>query len=106
MRISILVAAAMAGVLLVGSAGCRSDPEAPTEATGLIVSIEPQQGQGEVESFEVEDGDRTLEIRIDPGRDYGFDLGHLYVHELESLPVIVELEERQGALYAVTIEDA
>jgi hypothetical protein len=38
--------------------------------------------------------------------DYGFDLGHLHEHRASGDPVRCLLEEREGKLYALRIDDA
>jgi hypothetical protein len=93
--------------LLMATSACasRAAPAAPTEVTGLITAL-GRGADGGIESFTVRDGDRTFEIRIDPGRDYGFPLGHLEVHRATRAPVLVHVKRRDGALYAVEILDA
>jgi hypothetical protein len=93
--------------LLMATSACasRSAPAAPTEVTGLITAL-GRATDGSIESFTLRDGDRTFEIRIDPGRDYGFSLEHLKVHRDTRAPVRVRVRPRDGALYAVEILDA
>ncbi len=85
---------------------CAGSPEGtPESVTGPITVVE---GAGAaVESFTVttEDGD-DFEVRIDDDIDYGFDLAHLHDHHESGDPVEVRLEERDGVLYALSIEDA
>ncbi len=97
----------LVGAIALSLSGCSSEaPPAPDEVTGLIVTMTPESLGGEtVESFVLEEGDETYEIEIDPDRDYGFDLGHLYEHHTDALPVKVELEDRDGTLVATAIED-
>ena len=99
----------VAFILTLASAfgACGSDPEveAASEVTGVIVDIESA-GIGDIRSFRLKDGDETYDVVIDPDVEYGFDLGHLQEHLSGSLPVKVELEERDGVLYAQTIDDA
>lgn len=101
----------MAAFLIVAliSAGCGGDGNdgagTPDEITGVILEIDSE-GLGEVNSFRVKDGDDTYTVRIDPGREYGFNLGHLHEHLQNAEPVKVELESRGDSLVAVTIEDA
>jgi hypothetical protein len=45
-------------------------------------------------------------IRIDPSRDYGFDLTHLNEHQSTGDPVRVRLRQRDEGLYALQIDDA
>jgi hypothetical protein len=101
-------AATLAAFLLFGAA-CGGDdgdaPGAPESVKGIIVNIEGDR-LDEIESFRLKSGDDFYEIRIDPERDYDFNLGHLHEHLATSEPVVVELEDRTGELYAVSIEDA
>jgi hypothetical protein len=102
------LALALLLVFVVVPAGCGGDGElrgaSPTALTGLIVDI---RGEGsEVRSFTLEADAQSYEIRIAPDVDYGFDLSHLYVHQSDRLPVRCELEERDGVLYALRIDDA
>ena len=81
---------------------CGSAPEpVPERVTGLIQEVE-RGGSGEISAFTV----RGYEIRIEPGRDYGFDLEHLVEHQVQRLPVRITLDERDDGLYAVEILDA
>jgi hypothetical protein len=95
-------------LLLVGLtlfSGCGGGRDgAPDELTGLIVALDGE--AGEITSFTLEAGLEEYEIRIAPDVDYGFDLAHLREHQRDALPVRCELEEREGDLYALTIEDA
>jgi hypothetical protein len=93
----------MLSVVACGSPAQPAPP--PDEVTGLITTISRGE-EGAIESFTVRESDRTFEIRIDAGRDYGFDLEHLEQHRASKWPVRVLLEERNGALYAVEILDA
>ena len=88
-------------------AACSGDAEveAPGEVTGVIVDIESA-GIGDIRGFRLKDGDDTYEVVVDPNAEYEVALGHLQEHLSGSLPVKVELEERDGVLYAETIEDA
>ena len=95
--------------IVVTMSGCSGDEKerspVPAKVTGVLTDIESE-GIGEVRGFTLKDGDDMYEILIDPEIEYGFDLGHLQEHLSGSLPVTVELEERDGSLYAQTIEDA
>lgn len=95
-------------IVAVISAGCGDNGEGagtPDEIAGVILEIDSE-GLGEVNSFRLKDGDDTYTIRIDPEREYGFNLGHLHEHLQTAEPVRVELESRGDSLVAVTIEDA
>jgi hypothetical protein len=85
-------------------AACASAPEVPPEVTGLITAI--QRGdRGAITGFTVDAEGERYDIRIDPGRDYGFDLEHLEEHRAQELPVRVTVRERDGQAYAVEILD-
>lgn len=99
------MAAAWALVLVAAVACGGSEPAPPPErVTGLITEI-GRGNDGPIESFMVQEEGRTFRIRIDPRRDYGFDLEHLEEHRASELPVLVRLEQRNGGLYAVEILD-
>lgn len=97
-------------VVALSLSGCSSDPAAqPTDVTGplegVIVAIDSE-ALGDVTSFTLKDGDQTYEIYIAEDVDYGFPLGHMQEHVQTADPVSVEIEEREGKLYALSIEDA
>lgn len=81
-------------------------PEAaPEQVTGVVVEIQSE-GLEDVRSFTLRSEGETYEILIDTEIDYGFPLSHLNAHRASADPVVVDLDERDGALYALTIEDA
>ena len=85
--------------------GSGDEDRPPTEVTGVIVSIDSE-ALGEVESFDLKDGDTIHTLYIDPTIEYTFPLGHLHEHLETAQPVTCKLEERDGKLYAQTIDDA
>ncbi|MFN2526774.1 MAG: hypothetical protein ABR505_11025 [Actinomycetota bacterium] len=88
-------------------AACASEPPpaaAPDELTGVIVEIDAR-GLDDVRSFTLRSEGETYEILIDDEIDYGFPLSHLNAHRAGADPVLVDLEERDGGLYALSIED-
>lgn len=100
----------IAVVAILALTGCGNDTGGsrqegpPQEASGVISRVDP--AQGPVEEFALETvRDGTLEIRIADDVDYGFDLDHLREHMDTADPVTVELETRDGTLYALSIED-
>jgi len=101
--LGLALALALAGACGNGSAEEPVPP--PSRAEGLITEITPSAGEPEIFVLETR-GDGSLEVLIAEDVDYGFDLEHLREHMDEDLPVIVELEERDGKTYATTIEDA
>ena len=78
--------------------------EAPGEVTGVITEIESP-SFGEVEYFTLREEGKTYRIYIAEDVEYEFPLSHLQEH-LGTDPVTCKLEERDGKLYALTIEDA
>ena len=85
--------------------GFDVDDGPPTEVTGVIVGIDSE-ALGEVESFDLKDGDTIHTLYIDPTIEYSFPLGHLHEHLETAQPVKCKVEERDGKLYAQTIDDA
>ncbi len=92
-------------VPLLFGAACGSSSRLPDQVTGLITDI-TRGTDGGIQQFAVRQGAESFEIRIDPRRNYGFDLEHLEQHRASDWPVTVRLEQRDGALYAVEIVDA
>ena len=95
-------------------AGCGGDDpatpaaeqrEVPSEVTGVLLDVESE-GVDEVVSFTLKDEDETYEIFLADDVEYGFALGHLSEHLSTGDPVKVPLEERDGKLYALSIDDA
>jgi hypothetical protein len=85
--------------------GSRSDDGPPDEIAGVVVDVEAE-GLGHVTSFDVRSEGTSYEIFIDPGATYSFPPSHLSDHLASSEPVRVGLTERDGRLYATSIEDA
>ena len=91
-------------VCVVAGCGSGDSEPPPDELTGVVVAID---GEGsDVSAFTLEVDGEEHEIRIADGVDYGFDLAHLQEHLRDALPVRCEIDERDGDLYALTIEDA
>lgn len=63
-------------------------------------------GLTEVESFKVKSNDKTYTILLDSNTDLGFPPAHLNEHRVTGDRVKVEIEERNGDLYALSVEDA
>ncbi|HVF54284.1 MAG TPA: hypothetical protein VNC78_11875 [Actinomycetota bacterium] len=77
----------------------------PSSVTGVITDIDSE-AIDEVRSFTLKDGDNVYEVNIADDVEYGFPLGHLNAHMTGAEPVTVELEDRDGTLVALSIEDA
>ncbi|MFN2588597.1 MAG: hypothetical protein ABR613_10845 [Actinomycetota bacterium] len=104
--IALLCCAAFAGAACGGDDGPPpTRQEVPDEVTGVLLDVDSG-GVGDVTSFTLKDGDETYEIFIADDVDYGFPLGHLQEHLSTGDPVRVPLEERDGKLYARSIDDA
>ena len=88
-----------------GDEGTPTDLSTITEMTGVIVAIDSER-LGEVESFDLKEGDTITTLYIDPEIEYPFPLGHLHEHLETAQPVRCEVEFRDGKLYAQTIDDA
>jgi hypothetical protein len=95
----------VAGLIGAGVACSKESPPPPTALTGVITQIAAG-AAGEVTGFDLEAGEKSYNILIDPGRDYGFDLNHLYEHERLGDPVRVRLRAEDETLYALRIDDA
>ena len=96
-------------VLLFLVPGSCSNEESTADRTvhGVIVDIVSGTGFGNVISFSVRENQSNVEIFIDPEVEYeDFPLPHIFAHRAAGDPVIVEVEERAGKLFALTIKDA
>lgn len=79
----------------------------PDRVRGVITDLEPGDTSAEPTSFELETAEGTdYTIRIAEDVEYGFDLAHLHEHLSAKDPVIVAIEERNGELFALEIDDA
>lgn len=106
MRSRQLAAGVFVAGLIGAVAGCsKESPPAPRVLTGVITQIAAG-AAGEVTGFDLRAGGKPYNILIEPGRDYGFDLNHLYEHESTGDPVRVRLRSENEALFAVQIDDA
>lgn len=71
-----------------------------------MTKIRPAGPSATPSAFTLVTSDGSVEILLDGDRDYGFPLGHLREHQRTTDPVDVLVETRQGALVALSIEDA
>jgi len=92
--------------LTVASCGGTTDetPPAPTEVTGTIVFVDTVGSK--VTGFSLRGGGETYRVAIADDVDYGFALRHLEEHAATGDPVRCRLEERDGQLYALRVDDA
>jgi hypothetical protein len=98
----------MIGVIVAATGaacGSRGLGERPDEVVGVVVDVESE-GLGNVTSFEVRSEGTSYAIFVDPEATYSFPPSHLSDHLASSEPVRVGLTERDGRLYATSIEDA
>lgn len=100
-----LAAGLIVAVLTTGCGNGDGDGAAPSSITGPVVAVESE-GLGKVTSFQVQSEGTRYDIYIADDVDYGFPLDHLNEHRATADPVVVEVEERDGKLYALSIEDA
>jgi hypothetical protein len=94
----------LVALLVVSCAGDPGNAEQEGTITGVVTDIESS-GLNEVTSFELRHDGMTTTVHIDEDVDYGFPLGHLSAHMTGGEPVRVEGTERDGRLYALSIED-
>ncbi len=92
------------------AAACGEDGEteaeqSPSQLTGVIVEIDSDSIE-DVNSFVLRAEGQEYTIYIDETVDYGMPMGHLNEHRAGALPVLVDLESRDGKLYALSILDA
>jgi hypothetical protein len=71
----------------------------------VVVDLEARR-LGDVTRFELRSEGRSFQIFIDPETTYSFPPSHLSDHLASSEPVRVGITERNGRLYASSIEDA
>ena len=71
-----------------------------------MTEIRPSDPGATPTSFTLVTSEGDVEIRLDGDRDYGFPLGHLREHQRTADPVDVLVETEQGAVIALSIEDA
>jgi len=81
-----------------------SDGETKT-ATGVLLDVDAE-SIDQVEGFILKVGDETYDVLIADDVEYEFPLGHLQEHLQDALPVTVEMENREGVLYALSVDDA
>ena len=112
MRLRNRLTTALIAFVLVAGCGDENGIDQPSRSTGMpasvtgpIIDIESEDTD-HVRAFTVRSGEQTYEILIDPNVHYGFRLGHLEEHRASGAPVRVELDERNGDLYALAIVDA
>lgn len=104
-RLLLILALLLAACESDGSgSNARTDYPPPDRVTGIITEIDFEDDR--VVGFFVETRTGDWDVRIDPDRDYGFNLKHLEQHRARELPVDVPVEQRGDELYAIDILDA
>jgi hypothetical protein len=86
----------------------NAEPAKPSQLTGTVIAVDAA-SLTKVNSFTLKAGDDRHEIFIDPKVDYsssGFVPQHLREHVISGIRVRVEVERREGRLYAQSMEDA
>lgn len=104
MRTAVALALSVAS-LLIGCGGDGTGTKRPAFVEGEITELE--RTNGAISALRIRNSDgKTYVVRVAEDVDYGFDLEHLTEHERLHLPVYCDVEERDGRLYARTIDDA
>ena len=88
---------------LVGLASCSS-AEGSRRVTGVVVEIESS-GLTRVKQFTLQNEGGRVTILVDKETEFAFAPSHLNEHRATGQPVTVEVEKREGGLYAVSVED-
>ncbi|MPZ68895.1 MAG: hypothetical protein GEU71_05140 [Actinobacteria bacterium] len=95
----------IAALMLGGCAGSASEDDGRRVLTGIVTTVEAT-SLTNVESFTLRSEGEDFVIEIDPEITYAFPPEHLRAHAISSEPVRVEVEDRSGTLFALTLEDA
>ena len=98
--------AAVAAALAVSAAcGGGGDSETPSAVEGRVVALDYEAAR--LRRFTVRDeSGEEHELVIADDVSYGFDLDHLREHRASGDPVRCTVEDRDGRLVALSIEDA
>jgi hypothetical protein len=93
----------------IASVACGDgEPARPSQLTGTVIAVDAV-SLTKVNSFTLKAGDDRHQIYIAPEVDYsssGFVPQHLREHVISGIRVRVEVERRDGRLFAVAMEDA
>lgn len=71
----------------------------------MVIGIESE-GLNRVSSFTVKDDAREHEIKVDDDTRFAFTPSHLQEHRTTAEPVRVEVDDRDGVLRALSVDDA
>ena len=78
--------------------------ESTNEVTGVVSEVDSA-GLTDVNGFTVRSQDETFDFVVDSNTELSFPPAHLNEHRISGEPVRVTYEERDGELYAVSVED-
>ncbi len=104
LRAGFKVVALTLALVTIASCGGSADETAPTEVTGTILFVDTVGSR--VTGFSLRGDSETYRVAIAADVDYGFELRHLAEHVATGDPVRCRLEERNGQLYALRVDDA
>jgi hypothetical protein len=90
-------------VALAASLSCSKEND--SRVTGVVVAIESA-GLNRIEQFTLQDEGRRFTILVNENTKFAFAPGHLSEHRATGEPVAVEVERRDGHLYALYVDDA
>ncbi len=90
--------------VIIGSLALVACGETSGEVTGVVTELDSK-GLTHVDGFTVRSDDETFEFVVDSGTKLEFPPAHLNEHRVSGEPVTVTYEERDGELYAVSVED-
>ena len=82
----------------------RTLPLPVNEITGVVTKLDSA-GLTDVNGFTVRSNDETFDFAVDSETQLAFPPSHLNEHRVSGEPVKVTYEERDGELYALTVED-
>lgn len=99
-----LAGAALAALAAAAACSGGSEGGAPEPVTGVVLDVRAT-SLTDVSSFVVKDGDRRVVVRVDGDTEFAFPPAHLAEHKASGEPVHVQLERRDGRLYAVAVDD-
>lgn len=78
--------------------------ETTNEVTGVVTEVDSA-SLTDVNGFTVRDEEETFDFVVDSETELSFPPAHLNEHRVSGEPVKVTYEEREGELYAISVED-
>ena len=91
-------------VVIIGTLALVACGETSGEVTGVVTEVDAETLTN-VNGFTVRSDDETYEFVVDSDTELEFPPAHLNEHRVSGEPVQVTYEERDGELYAVSVED-